>query len=207
MIKFTTILHDKRKELDLSMLEYVLLDTVEKLSKPKFRAHRKTLADFVGMSRGGIIKAINRLIEKGLLVRVNDKQLAVTQKWIDETITSVNKVDSGVNKVNSKCQQSVQPTTNRTNELELKNKNIQKDFEIFWKAYPKKVMKLKAEKSFNKAIKIVSLEVILKGLKTSESVLRDDKQFIPNAQKWLDGGGWADEAKTTRKSTFKTFDQ
>ena len=42
---------------------------------------RKTLADFIGMSRQGLIKAINRLVEKDLLIRINDKELAVTQRW------------------------------------------------------------------------------------------------------------------------------
>jgi predicted transcriptional regulator len=126
MIKFTTILHEKRNELDISMLEYVLLDTIEKLSKPRCRAHKKTIAEFIGLSRQGLIKAINRLTEKGLLTRINDKELAVTQRWIDETI-SVNKVDTGVNKVYSKCKQSLQPTNNRIKEIELKDKNKQKE--------------------------------------------------------------------------------
>lgn len=118
MIKFTTILHDKREELDISMLEYVVLDTIEKLSRPKFRAHRKTLAEFIGMSRSGLIKAINRLVEKGLLIRVNDKELAVTQKWIDETV----KCQQSVQQVSTKCTASVDKVDSqqrvRTKDLE-----------------------------------------------------------------------------------------
>lgn len=127
MINYTTIQHDKRKELDISMLEYVLLDTVEKLSKPKFRANRQTLADFIGMSRQGLIKAINRLCEKGLLTRVNGKEIAVTQKWIDETILDVNKVDSKCKQSLQQCKQSLQPTKSKNKELEFNKKNTKKD--------------------------------------------------------------------------------
>lgn len=128
MIKFTTILHDKRVELDISMLEYVVLDTIEKLSKPKFRAHRKTIAEFIGMSRGGLIKAINRLVERDLLVRVNDKELAVTQKWIDETVTgqqSVQQVSTmltaSVNNVDSQQQDRIKELEISERELTFKN--------------------------------------------------------------------------------------
>ena len=134
IIKYTTILHEQKKALGITCVEYCLLDAVDKLSRPKFRAHRKTVADWLGLSRYGVIKMINRLEEKGLIVRVNNKELAVTEKWHE--YTSVNKVDSkekeqqvstkltaSVNKVDSKCQQSTQLTNNR-NIIRNKDKDI-----------------------------------------------------------------------------------
>lgn len=187
------------------MLEYVLLDTVEKLSRPKFRAHRKTLAEFIGMSRGGLIKAINRLVEKGLLTRVNDKEIGVTQKWIEETISSVNKVDTGVNKVDTYCQQSVQPTIDRTNKLEINTKNIQKEFDEFWKEYPKKVMKGNAEKAFNKIRKTTSFNDLMAGLKTSPQLKNPIIQYIPNAQAWINGKGWLDVETADTSTTYAGY--
>jgi len=73
------------------------------------------------------------------------------------------------------------------------NETIQSEFETFWEAYPKKVMKGNAEKKFYKVIQTTTLDVLLKGLKTSEQVLRADKQYIPNAQSWLNSKGWEDE--------------
>lgn len=129
-LTYTTIQHDKRKKLDISVLEYVMLDAIEKLSKPSFRANKQSIANFLGMSRSGVIKAINRLCEKGLLRRIGDKELSVTDTWVNETIGSVDKVDGGVHKVDSsvdkvdtKCSQSRQPTKSKKEELELNNKN------------------------------------------------------------------------------------
>ena len=205
MIKFTTILHDKREELDISMLEYVILDTVEKLSKPKFRAHRKTLAQFVGMSRGGLIKAINRLVDKGLLVRVNGKEIAVTQKWIDETISSINKVNTGVNKVNtgvnkvdSKCQQSVQPTKKENIQLEPINKEkYTKEFEEWWDIYPKKVAKTAAFKSYKDALNKISHMELITSL-TQHDCLKADHQFCPHPTTWLNQERWLDQNKPVK---------
>jgi len=205
-LSYTTIQHDKRQRLDISVLEYVMLDCIEKLSKPKFKAHKQTIANFLGMSRSGVIKAINRLCEKGLLYRIGDKELAVTDTWIKETIggvykvdSDVDKVDRGVYKVDTKCVQSRQPTKSKKEELELNSKNNKKDqpsledqFDQFWKLYPKKVGKGQAKKAFIKALKESDFESIMKGLNTSPR-LKNAKQFIPHASTWLNGLGWEDE--------------
>ena len=78
-------------------------------------------------------------------------------------------------------------------------KNIQKDFAIFWEAYPKKVMKGNAESTFIKFAKTVNLETLLEGIKNSSQLHREDKQYMPNAQAWLNGKGWLDEKTKTYK--------
>lgn len=118
LIHYTTILHEQKQALGISCVEYCLLDTIDKLSRPACRIGRQRLADWLELSRQGVIKAINRLESKKLLVRINNKELKVTEKWhryvnTDEN-ESVNKVYSGVNKVDSKCKQSLQTTSNKT---------------------------------------------------------------------------------------------
>lgn len=91
-----------------------------------------------------------------------------------------------------------QTDNNKQEGKEQKNEEeVNKKFSIFWESYPKKVMKGKAEKTFAKVIKTVSLEVLLEGLKNSPQLQREDKQYIPNAQAWLNSKGWEDEKEET----------
>ena len=83
------------------------------------------------------------------------------------------------------------------------NLNPNKFFNTFWKAYPKKVAKLKARKAFEKinpddtllATMLVSIEKALKS-----KLWRDkDGQFIPNPATWLNDKRWEDEDTTFSK--------
>lgn len=69
-------------------------------------------------------------------------------------------------------------------------------FDQFWNAYPRKVGKKDAEKSFSK-IKSPeeTLPLILSAIesqKQSEQWRKDDGQFIPHPATWLNGGRWLD---------------
>ena len=78
-----------------------------------------------------------------------------------------------------------------------KAKDIQKQFEIFWQAYPKKRNKGQAEKAFKKAAPDEQLmAVILTAIeraKKSAQWLKDNGQFIPYPATWLNARGWEDE--------------
>lgn len=67
-------------------------------------------------------------------------------------------------------------------------------FDVFWKAYPKKVGKDAAKKSFAKVKLDISvlLEAIEKQ-KKSEQWTKDGGQYIPNPATWLNQGRWEDE--------------
>lgn len=113
--RYTTILHDVREKLGISVTEYVVADSIDKLSnKPDFKwctASRSTLASFVGLTDRGVIKLINRLVELKLIERNKDNKLRTTKKWHAEIVlkqevsselssgVSLNKVQGGVNKV------------------------------------------------------------------------------------------------------------
>lgn len=70
-------------------------------------------------------------------------------------------------------------------------------FEVFWKAFPRKVDKLRAKKSWLKLSPSEELRAtILSRLelwKKSEQWLKEDGQFIPHASTWLNGKRWEDE--------------
>lgn len=93
-ISFTTILHDKRKELDLNLIEYCVADTIYNLSNnPKSPvqgwcyASKETLAKILDTTRQTIHNSINKLTEK-LIIEKNEetKYLRTTEKWFNSII-------------------------------------------------------------------------------------------------------------------------
>jgi len=76
-------------------------------------------------------------------------------------------------------------------------------FDAFWSAYPKKVGKDAAKKSFARVK--VELSVLLMAIekqKHSEQWTKDNGQYIPNPATWLNQGRWEDELpeiKTDKK--------
>jgi hypothetical protein len=81
---------------------------------------------------------------------------------------------------------------------------IARGFLAFWAAYPKRVGKDAAAKSFAGAMKRIQsaepLAVILAGLERALPGW-DDPQFIPNPATWLNQGRWEDDAPTPRTGT------
>ena len=88
-IEFTGIHHNKRRALGVSNDEYVFLDHVYHLqvslkSSVKNWCYKKKdkIADELGITKQGLYKMINRLIEKNLLVKDPDTGfIATTEKW------------------------------------------------------------------------------------------------------------------------------
>lgn len=109
---------------------------------------------------------------------------------------------------------------NRENEIDIiyetENENklndSDKEFDIFWSAYPKKVGKVDAKKKFKTALTKASLDTMLAALevqKTWSQWQRDGGQYIPNASTWLNQERWDDEEtpqiKGQRSGSPKTF--
>jgi uncharacterized protein YdaU (DUF1376 family) len=67
---------------------------------------------------------------------------------------------------------------------------IKADFEKFWKAYPRKVGRGGAEKAFEKAIKLTTLDVMLDGI---TGLNTNDPKYIPHPATWLNQKRWMDE--------------
>lgn len=71
-----------------------------------------------------------------------------------------------------------------------------KAFQEFWKAYPRKVAKSAAEKSFHRLNCAASMDKILKAIAVHKKSLqwtKDGGQFIPYPTTWLNQGRWEDE--------------
>ena len=115
-MSYTTILHDKRKELGISIQEYVLADMVYRLSvnpKNQFQgwcwASRQFFADEMGISRRTVVTIINNLIEAGLLIRNDESQyLQVTDKWVTKIEQGSKVFAQGVQNLHGGCAEIAQ---------------------------------------------------------------------------------------------------
>ena len=77
--------------------------------------------------------------------------------------------------------------------------SVVSDFDAFWSAYPRKVGKGAASKSFDRAIMKTDLKTMLDAIeaqKQSEQWRRDGGQFIPYPATWLNQERWADEVQS-----------
>lgn len=86
--QYTTILYRVKRKLKLTANEYLIADSIDKLSNnAKFQwceATRKELANFQGISRRSVISIIQRLEKKGLIeINEQTKGLRTTKKWIE----------------------------------------------------------------------------------------------------------------------------
>lgn len=94
-----------------------------------------------------------------------------------------------------------QETKNKA--IKKQNKELnelqEKQFDKFWQAYPKKVSKKQAQKSWKKISPSLELfEKILKALemvKQTEQWEKDNGKFIPYPATWLNQERWTDEIK------------
>lgn len=81
-------------------------------------------------------------------------------------------------------------------------------FEVFWKAYPKKVSKKDAAKAWGK-IKPDKHQSIMRGLfnhMSCEQWVKDNGQYIPNAATWLNKERWEDEIRPYGQRTETSRD-
>ena len=75
---------------------------------------------------------------------------------------------------------------------ESKNKESNKDFEKFWKAYPKKVGKKKVQDKFD--ANNFPIDLILKNIELQKkSDQWQNQQYIPNPETYLNQERWTDE--------------
>ena len=72
--------------------------------------------------------------------------------------------------------------------------NVKKEFDRFWKSYPRKENRPGAMKAFERAIRSADVSEILTGMETwQKSGKWDDPKFIPHAASFLNGRRWEDE--------------
>lgn len=91
------------------------------------------------------------------------------------------------------------PLISKTDTVVNKDSEINKDFEAFWKEYPRKVGRTAARRHFASAFKrnkTLTVADILKALAIQKQQLqwsKDGGLFIPHASTWLNQERWNDE--------------
>jgi len=74
----------------------------------------------------------------------------------------------------------------------VRKKEINKDFELFWKAYPKKVGKKKVQDKFD--ANNFPIDLIIKNIELQKkSDQWQNQQYIPNPETYLNQERWTDE--------------
>jgi len=85
----------------------------------------------------------------------------------------------------------------------IRDKSLDNGFEEFWQAYPKKVGKDAAAKSWTKTkARIDDVLPALAWQKESDQWCRNDGQFIPNPATYLNQGRWQDEQPVIDMNPF-----
>lgn len=97
------------------------------------------------------------------------------------------------------------PEQNRTEaERDMKNISLQdeRDFEVWYAAYPRHVGKGAARKAYRAARKKADAETLLAGAgKASVEFAGRQSQFIPHPASWLNGERWADVEAANSNTT------
>ena len=92
-------------------------------------------------------------------------------------------------------------TLNRTITKPLTNQEQNVLFEDFWKEYPKKADKRRAQKSFTSALKRAKFEDLIAGaIAYKRSVKDTDFQWVKNPATWLNADAWENTIKPSAES-------
>ena len=85
------------------------------------------------------------------------------------------------------------------------NPNITREaFDVFWEAYPRKVGKSSARKSFSRvSADLNTMLIAIERQKNSDQWRRDGGRYIPNPATWLNQGRWEDELPSDQKKPYQ----
>ena len=119
------------------------------------------------------------------------KRRKIINVYIEYLIVNINEIDVNINAIN----------VDRSTQSKVKERKVKEievaDFNIFYKAYPKKKSKPQAEKTWKKLSPTNDLlKIILTGLeaaKNSDDWAKDNGKYIPHPSTWLNNKGWEDE--------------
>ena len=89
-LRYTVVLHEARKGLGLTMLEYTIVDLVHQLSGranyPYCIKSKENMAKDLGYSRAGVFKAIKKCLGLGLLEKGPRGGLRTTGLWYQAVV-------------------------------------------------------------------------------------------------------------------------
>jgi len=149
----------------------------------------------------------------------DNKEILAEFFWIDGDVWTHARVENDLAKVREKSEQSSnagrksamaralnENPTGVERALNHKDKDKDKDkdkesisFDIFWNVYPIKVGKATAMRSWLKAIKRGTAEVIIEGAKRYAEDPNRDPAFTAHPSTWLNGDRWLDSPLPQKK--------
>jgi hypothetical protein len=206
---------------DLGWTEKLLLVEIDSLAKNgECFASNEYFAKFFGLSKDRISKMITSLNRKGLLeVNLVYKE---GSKQVDKRIIKVNPIGENAHTPRRKRLDPlgenaytplgenaednntsfINTINNTSNKRNIGEKSLEKEFELLWKIYPRKMGKKKAFDSFKKARKVkkVPYEIIENGLYRYLRHIEDqglEEQYIQHGSTWFNQEKWQDEYITT----------
>jgi hypothetical protein len=137
-------------------------------------------------------------------------RLRMTAKEVEESIKAL--IDKGflldASTMQAPCYQVATPETERETEKEKDTSRKRDDlFDLFWKAYPKRVGKDAARKAFDKRKPNDELvQTMIQAIGQQQKTDSWIKGFVPNPATWLNEGRWQDEVDaplfTSAKPSF-----
>ena len=88
--RYTTILHDERTKLGLSLTAYCVIDSIHNLSHrssyPYCTLPKEAIADFLDLGRATVFRAIQKGLENELLEKNDRGDLRTTEKWTQAVV-------------------------------------------------------------------------------------------------------------------------
>lgn len=144
------------------------------------------------------LKMVELLDDSTIFMTEVNKMIGCETKWAEKKRIYRQKSQP---KIEDNTQQEIKidtkkddNTINNTTNKEVKEKN----FAMFWKAYPRKINKANALKTFNKIdVKLFdTIMIALENHKKCEQWTKDNGKYIPHASTWLNAKRWEDELET-----------
>lgn len=131
---------------------------------------------------------------KSRRIQRDRKRLNYRANWAREQ--RVNKMSTG-HEQNIDRQIQISDTESDKDTKDLRPNKALDDFEKFWISYPRKIGKGAAKKSWIKAVKLASAQVIVDAVYQQRKGFNyeDNKKFIPLPATWLNQERWLDEAR------------
>ena len=174
-----------------------------------------------GISRQNIRTALVRFQKLGFLTYKSTKhgRIITIINWssyqsqeTSPNIVANNRVTKGSQRGNKGLTPNKNVKNVKNEKKEKKKKQILDQFDVFWKAYPRKVAKKKALEAWTKAAEekdFPGLDAILEAIeqqKKSDQWTRDGGKFIPYPTTWLSQGRWADQVVPPANQSFEEKD-
>ena len=171
-LNYTLILHQIRKKLKLSLLEYCIADSIYHLSNnPSSNipgwcfATKETIANFLGTSQRTIFNNLTKLIEKGLIEKDESTgYIRTTKKWYEKVVLirmngeygeklgissdTMKKLHSGYEETSHKTMKKLQTYNNKDSNsnkdtvIKYKNERYERPTGEPPKLYPKNLKRL-----------------------------------------------------------------